>query len=259
MTVALASLPVTLAGNGATRVWPYTFDVTDETEIRLHLTDPDGVITEVTEGFTVNLVDSEVTYPVDPELVDIPATDWTVTISRSTPRVQEIDLVNGGPMPAETIEEGLDYLTRVVQEIDEALSRCPKFPIGHVAVEGETDIDTVMEAISGAAAAASAALASEASAAASAVSAGISETNAASSESTASAAAIAAAASETAAAISAANAAASAGAATPDTYANLKAAAVPGSIKIAYATDLDQLVFYCGDPLKNDEGWRIIG
>ncbi len=45
-----------------------------------------------------------------------------------------------------------------------------------------------------------------------------------------------------------------------DTYANLKviSRSLPTDKLFGYDTDDDQLLFYCGDATKNDEGWRIV-
>jgi len=243
MTVTLTTLPVTLAGNGVTTVWPYTFEVTDADEIRLHLTDADGVITEVTDGFTVNVPESEVTYPVDTGLVDIPATGVTVTISRATPLVQEMNLVNGGPLDAEVIEEGFDYLTRVAQDMDEVLSRCIKYPVG--TPSASVDSDTVLASVTDSAAAA---LASEVSAAASSVAAGISEANALASET-------AAGLSEVAAAASAAAAANFFKSGTFDAVDALGST----TMFFAHLTDMRVAAIYLGDRALGTNGWIFLG
>ena len=247
MTVSITTLPVSYPGDGGTVLWPFSFEVIDDTEIRLHITDPDGAITAVTSGFTVDLVEGEVTYPVDPQLVDILPVDWKITISRSTAREQEINLVNGGPMDSEVIEEGYDKLTRMIQEVDENLSRCIQIPIGRDRVADDTDPLSLSDAatlasIAAAAAAsasAGAALASEASAAQSAVDAQVS-------------------ADAAYASAGAAAAVSSADFLKVGTFATIDGIAA-GSPFLAILTDQRVISMYLGNRALGQNGWSYIG
>lgn len=81
-------------------------DLADDSKI---VVEKNGV--ELTEGADYSIDATNVTLTSDAVSGD------TVVLTRSTPLTQTKDLVNGDPVPVETLEEGLDRIVRQVQEI----------------------------------------------------------------------------------------------------------------------------------------------
>lgn len=120
---------VTYNGDGITYAWPYTFKVTDDSEIRVQLNNADGTAVIIDSDFYVDLVNSTVYYPgyapgaEPPESEQPPKvqTGQTITVYREIPMTQEADL--GSKWPFEVIENGLDKLTMIAQQIDSGTTR----------------------------------------------------------------------------------------------------------------------------------------
>ena len=115
-------------GNDVTRVWTYTFQIltTDGSDIQLYTTDALGVVTAVNASYSIDVANSQVTYPTVDSGLDPLATGVTLTILRAEPLTQELDLVNQGSLDAEAVESAFDKLTAITQqiqrEVDEGLA-----------------------------------------------------------------------------------------------------------------------------------------
>ena len=113
---------VTYNGDGITTAWPYTFPVTDDSEIRVQLNNADGTAVIIESDYYVDLVNSTVYYPgyapgSEPPEEDQPPkvqTGQKITIYREVPMTQEADL--GDSWPFYVIEKGLDKLTMICQQ-----------------------------------------------------------------------------------------------------------------------------------------------
>lgn len=179
-------------GNGVTTAFPYTFPISDATEIKVYKTASDGTISLLLSGYTVNTGPQTVTYPnVGSPL----AADEKLTLLRVVPLTQLVDYKSLGPFTAETLEAALDKLTKILQQHDEELARALKLD-----VDGTDTGDDLIAAIAAtegfrddAQAAATAAAASQAAAAVSATAASGSATSASASATAAAASAVAAA------------------------------------------------------------------
>ena len=120
---------VTYNGDGVTTAWPYTFPVTDDSEIRVQLNNADGTAVIIESDYYVDLINSTVYYPgyapgsEPPEAEQPPKvqTGQTITVYREIPITQESDL--GEKWPFEVIEKGLDKLTMIAQQIDSGTKR----------------------------------------------------------------------------------------------------------------------------------------
>lgn len=120
---------VTYNGDGITTAWPYTYEVTDASEIRIQLNNADGTAVIVESDYYVDLINSTVYYPgyapgsEPPEAEQPPKvqTGQTITVYREIPMTQESDL--GEKWPFEVIEKGLDKLTMIAQQIDSGTKR----------------------------------------------------------------------------------------------------------------------------------------
>lgn len=120
---------VTYNGDGVTTAWPYTYEVTNASEIRIQLNNADGTAVIVESDYYVDLINSTVYYPgyapgsEPPEAEQPPKVQegQTITVYREIPITQESDL--GDKWPFDVIEKGLDKLTMIAQQIDSGTKR----------------------------------------------------------------------------------------------------------------------------------------
>lgn len=236
------------SGDGATLSFsfPFYFFIKDDLYVYIYDTVA-GTVTRKTRGadyVVTATANAQGLYPSG-GLVDFtglfgaPSSTQKVVISRYPLEQQNYALLNGGSISSVAIVQQFDYLTLLVQSLQDQVGRCVKLPAGFgptfdptlpatvalAANEGKTlsinatgdgmdlglSAAAVAAAVAAAAASASAAASSASAAATSATNAASSATAAATSASAASTSATAAAASATAAAASAAAAAASGG------------------------------------------------
>jgi len=101
-----------IVSTGVETTWSYTFDVAGSEDIRVATIDTEGTVAKIT-SFGVDLAAKTVSFG------PVPA-GTTVLIYRATEPVQETDLTVQGPLLPEVLEDGLDKLTRIVQELREA-------------------------------------------------------------------------------------------------------------------------------------------
>lgn len=122
-------------GNGATVLWPITFAYNKAAiNIAVYLTDPGGNTTLLTSDYWVDTENDRVKYPgyesgTEPPVSMQPPTlpaGWKLTVKRSTPLTQLLDLLNKGDFNADELEAALDKLTMIAQEADEATNRALK-------------------------------------------------------------------------------------------------------------------------------------
>lgn len=114
---------VVYQGDGSNTAFPFTFQITDYSEIRLQLVYADGTVTDITSDFYVDTVTNTVYYPgyapgAEPALADQPpkvATGQQLVVYRDVPMTQEVNL--GTSWPFSEIEYGLDKLTMICQQI----------------------------------------------------------------------------------------------------------------------------------------------
>lgn len=137
MTIASNLNKHTYSGNGATKIWPYTFPIvtTDGSDIKVYLTTvATGAVAEVTSNFTVDTANKQITYPVTGD----PLTSaYKITLLRVEDITQETDLVNQGPFLAEVIETVFDKLTAIDQQQQEQLNRAIKIPVSTAGIDIE--------------------------------------------------------------------------------------------------------------------------
>lgn len=126
MTVATNVNKITYQANGAVTKWPFSFPVLSASHLKVIVTDPAGEETTLESNYYVDLQTSAVTYPVTGAPL---ASGNKITLLRLLPAVQNIDLENQGPFEAETLERGYDYLTMLVQQLDERTHRAILGPV----------------------------------------------------------------------------------------------------------------------------------
>lgn len=147
MTVSNTTVKLTYAGNGSNRVFGITFPLLSASHLRVVVTDPDGVETNVTSNFAINTALNALTYPTVASGLDPLATGYTITLVRQTPLTQEIDLHVGHALDAAELESGYDKLTYAVQEIKEEVGRAVKTGVSESAPEtAEAYMDAITAA-----------------------------------------------------------------------------------------------------------------
>ena len=125
MTISTLASTVTLLGNGATTVFPFTFVGVSASDISVIYTDTSGVQTTLSPTqYTLSLnapttgslwgTGGTVTYPK----VGSPITAGTsITILRTLPLSQDTDISNQGNFAPQVIESALDVLCMEIQQV----------------------------------------------------------------------------------------------------------------------------------------------
>lgn len=154
VTVATTNSFNLINGDGSNVTFPYTFelpDSSDGSDIYLYVIDDEGTITQITSNYTWNEADATFTYPntagISPLEAGITAlpTGWQLCIMRVEPLTQAVNLTTLGPFPASSLMAQVDFLTMLVQQQQEQINRCVKFPIGQVPTT--TDVNDFIDAV----------------------------------------------------------------------------------------------------------------
>ena len=129
MTVANTTTKLQYKGNGENRTFGITFPLADGSHLRLFLTTPQGVESEITKNFAFSDTLDSITYPTLESGMEPLADGYTLTLLRQTPPTQELDLQSGHALDAEELERGFDKLTCLVQEAQEQMARAICYPV----------------------------------------------------------------------------------------------------------------------------------
>lgn len=129
MTVANTTTKLQYKGNGENRTFGITFPLADGSHLRLFLTTPQGMESEITKNFAFSDTLDSVTYPTLESGMEALADGYTLTLLRQTPPTQELDLQSGHALDAEELERGFDKLTCLVQEAQEQMARAICYPV----------------------------------------------------------------------------------------------------------------------------------
>jgi parallel beta-helix repeat protein len=128
MTVNTTTSSTTQIGNGATTVWNYSFYIPDALNVVVKITrlSTGNVTTLSSSQYTItglgDAAGGTVTY--SPAL----GTDYSITIARLLPVVQETSLSNQGALYPVVIEDALDYLTMICQQMTATYNRAVTAP-----------------------------------------------------------------------------------------------------------------------------------
>jgi len=116
-------------GNGSTTVFAYDFKALDQAHLVVTLKNSLGVETvqTITTHYSVSGVGDEGGGNVT--MVTAPASGQTLTITRSVPLTQGVDLQNRGGVQPNTLETAYDRLTQISQDTREVQQRTVKFPV----------------------------------------------------------------------------------------------------------------------------------
>ncbi len=145
MTVSMQTTKRIYQGNGVSTQWDVDFPFIDVADVRVYVTSPDGVETELTANYEIDPSTRVLTYPLADSEMEPLAEGWTLTVLRKTPLTQEIDLIRQGELDAEVLEEGYDKLTLLVQELNEQVARSIKYPVS--AQEGNVETEPFLNRI----------------------------------------------------------------------------------------------------------------
>lgn len=128
MTVASNVNKHVYAGNGVTRVWPYTFDLPETYMLEVYVTEPGGMPVKLERGYSVDREARSVAYPSNPDEPPLPA-GYRLTLRRWVDFLQNTELRNQGEFFAKTIESQFDKDVMMIQQLAEAVSRAVLVPV----------------------------------------------------------------------------------------------------------------------------------
>ena len=122
MTVSNQNTKQAFAGDGVTVTFNATFTVTNNAVIT-------GYVNEVLVANTTTVLEPDgsgaaLTFP------SAPADGMEVVVVRTYPLIQEQDYQIGGPVPPESLEQGLDETVMMIQQQQEVLDRTVQAPAG---------------------------------------------------------------------------------------------------------------------------------
>ena len=124
--------------NGATTVFPYTFEISSNTDIEVLVDNSTKAVgTDYTVDGIGNSGGGNVTF------LSAPANGTIVTRIRKQPASQLSDYVPNEPVPAERIEADLDKLVMQIQQVREQLHRALLLPKKSSLVDQGMDVPTV--------------------------------------------------------------------------------------------------------------------
>ena len=123
MTVENPNVRNTYGGNGSTTVFPFTFALNSEdvNNVEVVLTDTEGREARTTD-FALSLNDKSVRYPKNAGAQPLPR-GWKITLKRSVPYTQPLNLTSQGPFFAEDIEGQFDRQEMQIQQLAEVAER----------------------------------------------------------------------------------------------------------------------------------------
>jgi hypothetical protein len=130
-SISETSNKVTYTGDSSTTEFSFTFSIVDTSDLvvilRTIATGAETVLTE-TSDYSVTATNNDFSSGGTVTTVSTYTSASTITIIRDTPLTQGTDLDDSGVLRLENIEDAFDKLTRIVQDHDETLGRCIKFP-----------------------------------------------------------------------------------------------------------------------------------
>lgn len=130
-SVSDATNKVTYTGNGSTTELTFTFPIVDTTDmvviLRTISTGAETVLTETTH-YALSATNNDYSSGGTVTTVTAYSSAYTITLMRDVPVSQGATLQDSGVLRLATLEDALDRLTLQVQDLEEELGRCLKFP-----------------------------------------------------------------------------------------------------------------------------------
>jgi len=130
-TVSEASNRVSYTCNGSTTEFDFTFPILETDDLvvilRTTATGAESILTETTE-YTVSATNNDYSSGGTVTTVSTYSSSYTLLLIRDTDMDQNTDLEDSGVLRLESLEDQLDKLTLIVQDLQEELNRCLKYP-----------------------------------------------------------------------------------------------------------------------------------
>lgn len=118
-----------LVGNGTTRVFQFTFECNDSSNVKIVVKRGDSDEEIISSAYTIDIINKTATYPIESETgIDVLTSDDKICIYRETPQTQILDLTNGGLFDAENLEATFDKLIKIINELNSKIARVPEAP-----------------------------------------------------------------------------------------------------------------------------------
>lgn len=148
MTIATTINRVSYAGNGSTTVFSFPYYFLQNADlVVVKRNNTTGV--ETTQVITTNYTITGAGLPAGGSvtMLSAPASGETLIIYRDPAKVQDLDLVENDPMPAEEIEERFDKLTMIVQRLQDQLDRSIRLTDGYSGTFSNLRLPSLIEAL----------------------------------------------------------------------------------------------------------------
>jgi hypothetical protein len=130
-TVSSTTCRVSHSCNGSSTDFDFEFPIIETDDLvvihRVNSTGVETVLTETT-NYSVAATNNDFSSGGTVTTVETYASGITLVLLRNTDMTQEADLEDSGVLRLETLEDEYDKLTMIVQEIQEELNRCLKYP-----------------------------------------------------------------------------------------------------------------------------------
>ena len=125
MTIASTNVRNSYNGDGGTVSFAFNFEILSKTQLGVYVRDSTGAETKKVVDTHYTIDPSYILNPAGGNVVFLvaPLATERVILVRETTQTQDTNLVVGGGLDAETLEESLDKLTVIVQELREKLDR----------------------------------------------------------------------------------------------------------------------------------------
>lgn len=122
MTLSTTTARNSYVGDGSTALFPYTFKVYDQDDLKVYV---GGTLKTITTDYTVTGVGNDAGGNVDFTPSGAPATAAEVVIFRDQPLKQTIDLILNGTISSSALEQALDEIVMEVQTLKDMIDRAP--------------------------------------------------------------------------------------------------------------------------------------
>lgn len=154
MTVTASPNFVVYDGDGVTTAFGYSFAIatSDGSDIDVYVVDDLGNVTLLTGNYSINLNTAQVLYPtvggvapLETNINAVPA-GWSIILMRVEPLSQEVVLTDQGVISLAALESGLDVIVMQIQQLQEQINRCVKYPVGTLPTT--VDVNAFIAAVS---------------------------------------------------------------------------------------------------------------
>jgi len=132
-TVSGTAVPERFAANGSSTTFNFDMRLTDQTELAVIVrNDSTGVDTSLilNVGYTLSATNNDFSSGGTLTTTETYASGNTLILHRNTLRTQEVNLIQGQALPAESTERTFDKQTMAIQDIDKNMGFCVKVPKG---------------------------------------------------------------------------------------------------------------------------------